>query len=306
MKFDQSTTVKIVEVGPRDGLQNESNSLDTHTKIEFIKLLAVCGLENIEIGSFVSANWIPQMNNTGEVLAGLVKTNKSINYSALIPNQQGLDAALAAQEKSQNKLGSIAIFTAASETFCKKNINCTISESFERFEPVIQKSKQLNIPIRGYISCALGCPYEGHVDLDIVAQIAKRLYESGCYEVSLGDTIGVGTAIQVNELINKTKQYVSLDKLAVHFHNTYGQALVNVYAALQAGVRVVDSSVAGLGGCPYAQGASGNLATEDLVYMLNGLNIEHNVDLDLLINAGQFICDKLNISSRSNVALAKS
>ncbi len=305
MNFSPSTTVKIVEVGPRDGLQNEKKSLDTHTKIEFIKLLAVSGLKNIEIGSFVSANWIPQMNDTNKVLSGLVKTNKLINYSALIPNLTGLDAAFAAQEQSQNKLGSIAIFTAASESFCKKNINCTIEESFTRFEAVLQKCKQRNIAVRGYISCALGCPYEGEVNIDTVVQLAKRLYESGCYEISLGDTIGVATANQVTELINKTKQCVPLDKLAVHFHNTYGQALVNVYAALQAGVRSVDASVAGLGGCPYAKGASGNLATEDLVYMLNGLNIKHDVDLDLLVKAGSYICDQLNITPRSNVALVK-
>ena len=303
MVFDNTTSVKIVEVSPRDGLQNEKKPLDTQTKIEFIKLLALSGLENIEIGSFVSPTWIPQMANTKEVLQGL-EADPEINYSALIPNLTGLESALKDQNNAENKLGSIAIFTAASETFCQKNINCGIEQSFARFEPVIAISKKNNLPIRGYISCALGCPYEGSVDIKKVIQVAKQLYDHGCYEISLGDTIGVGTASQVQELITQVSKVVPLEKLAVHFHNTYGQALVNVYAALQMGVRTVDASVAGLGGCPYAKGASGNLATEDLLFMLNGLGIKTNIDINKLIKAGYYICDKLAISPRSNVALA--
>ncbi|MBP9723049.1 MAG: hydroxymethylglutaryl-CoA lyase [Gammaproteobacteria bacterium] len=297
-------TVKIVEVGPRDGLQNEQINLDVDTRVEFINLLSVTGLNNIEIGSFVSPNWVPQMANTSEVLAGLKISNYSkINYSALVPNLQGLEQLF--HKKCSTDLGSIAVFTAASETFCKKNINCTIAESLERFKSVIKLSLEHDKPIRGYISCVLGCPYEGKIKPEIVTKIAKELLDMGCYEISLGDTIGVGTILQVQNLISHVSKEVSVNKLAVHFHDTYGQALVNVYTALEMGVNTVDSAVAGLGGCPYAAGASGNLATEDLLYMLDGLNIKTSIDMNRLISAGHFICKKLNIIPRSKISLQR-
>lgn len=288
--------VKIVEVGPRDGLQNEKTILDVTTKIKFIDLLSDSGLSSIEVGSFVSKDWIPQMSDTDQIFDKIIK-KPQINYSVLVPNDVGLNEAIEAN------VDSIAIFAAASESFSKKNINCSIDESFRRFETVTKTSISKNIPVRGYISCVLGCPYEGAVDINKVTAIAKRLINLGCYEISLGDTIGVGSVTQVQELIDKISNEIEISKVAVHFHDTYGQALVNVYAALEMGVNTIDSAVAGLGGCPYAKGASGNLATEDLIYMLQGLKIKTNVDLNKIVDAGHYIAKKLNITPRSKISL---
>lgn len=289
--------VKIVEVGPRDGLQNEKCLLQDDIKIEFINKLSETGLLNIEVGSFVSKDSIPQMGSTAKVLTKINK-NSNVNHSVLVPNIQGMEQAI------EFKAGSVAVFTAVSDTFCEKNINCNIKQSLNRFKDIFKLADTHSIPVRGYISCVLGCPYEGEIDVNKVADLAETLIQSGCYEISLGDTIGIGNIRQVKELITTVSKKIDLSKIAVHFHDTYGQALVNVYTALEMGVNIVDSSVAGLGGCPYAKGASGNLATEDLLYMLNGLNIETGVRLDLLLAAGNYITEQLNIQSRSKVALA--
>lgn len=291
-------TVKIVEVGPRDGLQNEKEIIPTNIKIEFINRLSACGLKTIEATSFVSPKWIPQMADHAEVLRGITQ-KPGVSYPVLVPNMQGLTAAIDAGVKE------IAIFTAASETFTKKNINCTIEESFERFAPIMSTAKAENIRVRGYVSCVLGCPYEGEIKSAAVAAVAKRLFEMGCYEISLGDTIGVGTPSKAQAMITAVAQHIPIQHLAAHFHDTYGQALANIFAVLQQGIAVIDSSVAGLGGCPYARGASGNVATEDVLYMLNGLGIETGVDLDQLIKTGLFICQQLGKPTRSKVAAAK-
>lgn len=274
--------VNVVEVGPRDGLQNEKQILDIDTKVELINKLSRTGLRNIEVGSFVSPKAIPQMHDTDVVLQK-IKRQDDINYSVLVPNKQGMEQAL------KSNPSSIALFTTVSEEFCKKNTNCSIEESFNRARDVVDIAHSKDIPIRGYLSCVLGCPYEGEVDVHKVADLAARLVDLGCYEISLGDTMGVGTISKVQELIATVSKKIDINKLAVHFHNTYGQALVNVYTALQMGVETIDSSVAGLGGCPYAKGASGNLATEELVYMLNGLGIESNVDLDKLYEVVDYV-----------------
>lgn len=289
--------VKIVEVGPRDGLQNESTFVPTPIKIQFINQLSNLGLPTIETTSFVSPKWIPQMADHAEVFQQIDK-RPGINYPVLVPNLQGLDAAIAVGVKE------IAIFTAASESFVQKNINCSIDESFERFQPVVEAALVANIKIRGYVSCALGCPYEGEINPTKVADVAARLYQLGCYEVSLGDTIGVGTPSKAQFMIDAVAKRIPICALACHFHDTYGQALANIYAALELGMTVFDSSVSGLGGCPYAKGASGNVATEDLVYMLQGLNIATGVDLHGLIDAGVFICRHLGKPSRSKVNIA--
>jgi hydroxymethylglutaryl-CoA lyase len=288
--------VKIVEVGPRDGLQNEK--VPTATKIEFINRLSECGYQTVEATSFVSPKWIPQMADHHEVFKNIQKKS-GVNYPVLVPNLQGLTAALEVGVKE------IALFTAASESFTKKNINCTIAESFERFAPLLEIARKENIRVRGYVSCVLGCPYEGEIKTDAVATVAKALFDLGCYEISLGDTIGVGTPLKTQAMINAVAQHVPIKHLAGHFHDTYGQALANIFAALQLGVSVFDSSVAGLGGCPYARGATGNVATEDVLYMLNGLGITTDIDLDKVINAGSFICQQLNKTTRSKVAAAK-
>ncbi len=289
--------VKIVEVGPRDGLQNEKQLIPTATKITLIENLVAAGLTYIEAGSFVNPKWVPQMADSAEVFAGIQrKTN--ITYAALIPNLQGFERAIAVNANE------VAIFAAASEAFSQKNINCSIAESLQRFEPVMQAAKEKQIPVRGYISCVAGCPYSGEVDFQQVAEIAKNLLDMGCYEISLGDTIGVGTAGQIKQLIEVVAKNIAIEKLAVHMHDTYGQALTNIFASLEMGITVVDSSVAGLGGCPYAKGATGNVATEDLVYMLNGLQIEHGVDLQKLILAGEKISLALNKENNSRVARA--
>lgn len=289
--------VRIVEVGPRDGLQNEKQLIPTEIKIQLIEDLVDTGLTYIEAGSFVNPKWVPQMADSAEVFSSIQrKTN--IIYAALIPNLQGFERAIAVNANE------VAIFAAASEAFSQKNINCSIAESIQRFENVVQAAKEKNIRVRGYISCVAGCPYSGKVEFSQVAKIAKDLLDMGCYEISLGDTIGVGTPGQIKNMIALINKEIAIEKLAVHMHDTYGQALANIYAALETGVNVVDSSVAGLGGCPYAKGATGNVATEDLVYMLNGLGIEHGVDLQKLILVGNQISVALNKQSNSKVAKA--
>lgn len=289
--------VKIVEVGPRDGLQNEKELVPAAVKIALIDRLSATGLAAIEVTSFVSPKWVPQMADNAEVLAG-INRHPGVDYPVLVPNLKGMEAALAADIKE------IAIFASASELFSQKNINCSVAESIERFAAVIDLAKQHQIKIRGYVSCVLGCPYEGEVDPAAVAKVSVKLLELGCYEVSLGDTVGVGTPGQAQHLIDAVAAAVPIDKLAVHFHDTYGQALANILAVLERGISVVDSSVAGLGGCPYANGAAGNVATEDLLYMLNGLGIETGVNLDQLVAASHFISQKLGRISGSKVACA--
>lgn len=289
--------VKLVEVGPRDGLQNEPTPIDTDTKVEFINRLSDSGLPVIEATSFVSPKWVPQLADADEVLSRIAR-KAEVAYPVLVPNTKGMERALAAGAEE------VAVFTAASETFSQKNTNCSIDESIERFKPVIVKAKTEDVRVRGYISCVLGCPYEGAVDRERVAALAKRLYELGCYEISLGDTIGVGTPLQAKEMLAATARKVPIEHLAIHFHDTRGQALANILACLELGASVVDASVSGLGGCPYANGATGNVATEDVLYMLQGLDIETSVDLDKLIDVGRFINAKLNRESQSKVAKA--
>ncbi|XP_065130340.1 hydroxymethylglutaryl-CoA lyase, mitochondrial isoform X1 [Paramisgurnus dabryanus] len=289
--------VKIVEVGPRDGLQNEKAIVPTEVKIRLIDMLSEAGLPVIEATSFVSPKWVPQMADQDEVMRGLHK-KPGVNYPVLTPNLKGFQAAMNSGAKE------VAIFGAASELFTKKNINCSIEESLVRFEEVMTAAKQEGVPVRAYVSCVLGCPYEGKVWPNKVAEVAKRLYSMGCYEISLGDTTGVGTPGGMTEMLNVVKKEVPVEALAVHCHDTYGQALANILVALQNGVSVVDSSVAGLGGCPYAKGASGNVATEDVVYMLNGLGIHTGVDLPKLLDAGSYICRSLKRRTNSKVAQA--
>ena len=294
-------TVKIVEVGPRDGLQNEKALISAADKISLIELLADAGVSYIESGSFVSPKWVPQMATSSEIFENLTRNNK-VTYAALTPNMKGFEAAMAVNASE------VAIFGAASESFSQKNINCSIDESLTRFEPIMAAAKKANIKVRGYVSCVVGWPYEGFIEPEKVADVAEKLLNMGCYELSLGDTIGVGTAASVKQMIQAVSQRVPLEKLAVHFHDTYGQALTNIYTALQSGIMVVDSAIAGLGGCPYAKGASGNVATEDVVYLLNGLGINTGIDLEKLLEAGWFISDKLEkppVSKVSNAYRAK-
>ncbi len=291
-------SVRIVEVGPRDGLQNEKQIVPTETKIEFIRRLADTGLKTIEATAFVSPKWVPQMADHAEVIRALPRDGY-VRFPVLVPNMQGFDASVAAGATE------VAVFAAASETFSQRNINCSIAESLERFAPIFAAARTANIRIRGYVSCALGCPYEGELPLAKVAEVAAALFDSGCYEISLGDTIGVGTPNRTSDLIATVSARVPIEKLAGHFHDTYGQALANIYAALLAGVHVFDASVSGLGGCPYAPGAAGNVATEDLLYMLNGMGIETGVDLDRLISAGAFICERIGRETQSRVARAR-
>jgi hydroxymethylglutaryl-CoA lyase len=290
-------SVRIVEVGPRDGLQNEQTAVEVATKVELINQLVAAGLSYIEAGSFVSPKWVQQMAGTDQVFAQLAPV-AGTTYAALTPNMQGLERAI------DCGVTEVAVFAAASESFSQKNINCSIADSLERFQPVMEKAASSNIAVRGYISCVLGCPYEGQVESKKVLEVAQQLLAMGCYEISLGDTIGVGTPAATEVLLTTLLKQVPSHQLAVHMHDTYGQALANILLALQMGIAVIDSSVAGLGGCPYAQGAAGNLATEDLVYMLNGLGIEHGVDLQTLMAAGNYICSSLNRNSGSKVARA--
>ena len=287
----------MVEVGPRDGLQNEPATVPAAVKIALIDRLAAAGLSVVEAGSFVSPKWVPQMADTAEVMAGITR-KPGVSYPVLVPNMKGYDAARAAGAEE------IAVFGAASETFSQKNIDCSIDESLDRFAPVCAAAGRDGVRVRGYVSCVLGCPYEGEIAPGAVAHVARRLLDLGCYEISLGDTIGVGTPDKAVAMIEAVAAQVPRDRLAVHFHDTYGQALANILVALDRGIAVVDSSVAGLGGCPYAAGASGNVSSEDVLYMLNGLGIETGVDLDKLADSGHFICAALGRRPASKVALA--
>ena len=290
-------SVKLVEVGPRDGLQNEATPIDTLVKVEFINRLSETGLSVIEATSMVSPKWVPQLADAERVYAQITK-HPNVTYPILVPNVQGFKRAqsVSAQE--------VAVFATVSETFSQKNTHCTIEESLGRIQAVVNQAKSEQIPVRAYLSCVLGCPYEGTVDVGRVAMLAKELYDIGCYEISLGDTIGLGTPLQAKELIEQVSNYIPIEHIAVHFHDTRGQALANILACLESGVSIVDASVAGLGGCPYAKGASGNVATEDVVYMLHGMGIETGIDLDKLISVGQFISDALGRESQSKVGRA--
>ena len=290
-------SVRIVEVGPRDGLQNEASTIPLAVKVDLIDRLSATGLRTIEAGAFVSPKWVPQMADSGEVLARITR-RRGVAYPVLVPNMKGFDAARAAGAQE------IAVFGAASEAFTRKNINCSIAESLARFEPVCRAAAEHRLNVRGYVSCVLGCPYEGEVKYEAVAEVARRLFDMGCYEISLGDTIGVGTPAKAQAMLNAVAAKVPLESLAVHFHDTYGQALANILGCLELGVLTVDASVAGLGGCPYAKGASGNVATEDVLYMLNGLGIDTGVDLDELAAAGRFISAQLGREPASKVARA--
>ena len=292
------THVRLIEVGPRDGLQNEALPISVADKVQLVDALTDAGLGYIEVGSFVSPKWVPQMAGSAEVFAQ-IRRKPGVVYGALAPNMRGFEDAVAAGVKE------VAVFAAASEAFSQRNINCSISESLARFVPLIEAAQQHGISVRGYVSCVLGCPYEGQVSPQQVAQVAKELFAMGCYEVSLGDTIGTGTPTATRTLFEAVTAYVPREKLAGHFHDTYGQALVNIYASLQEGIAVFDSSIAGLGGCPYAKGASGNVATEDVVYMLNGMGIETGVDMDKLLLAGEHICNVLGRVTGSRVAKAR-
>ncbi len=290
-------SVRIVEVGPRDGLQNEPGSVPTEVKIELIERLADAGLSAVEATAFVSPKWIPQMADHAEVLERL-RRKPGVSYPVLTPNLKGFEAARAAGAQE------VAVFGAASEAFSKKNINCSIAESLERFAPILLQSKASQIKVRGYVSCVLGCPYEGEVKPERVAEVAGALFDMGCYEISLGDTIGVGTPGRTRAMIEACARRVPLEKLAGHYHDTYGQALANIYASLELGVSTFDASVAGLGGCPYAAGASGNVATEDVVYMLHGLGVRTGVDLERLVEVGEWISGILKRSSASKAGKA--
>lgn len=289
--------VKIVEVGPRDGLQNESQLVPAAVKVALIDRLGMAGLKAIEATAFVSPKWVPQMGDAAEVMASLPRRH-GVSYPVLVPNLKGFEQALAVGAEE------IAVFAAASEAFSQKNINCSIAESLERFRPVMEAARQNGIRVRGYVSCVVGCPYQGAVQPAAVAEVAARLLEMGCYEISLGDTIGVGTPAAVQRMLDEVALLVPVERLAGHYHDTYGMALANIYASLERGVAVFDASVAGLGGCPYAAGASGNVATEDVVYLMNGLGLETGIDLDRLVDAGAWICAELGRAPSSKVARA--
>jgi hydroxymethylglutaryl-CoA lyase len=290
-------SVKIVEVGPRDGLQNEQGLVSLTAKVALVEQLADAGCTVIETGSFVSPKWVPQMADSAAVFKKIKRQNH-VRYTALTPNLRGLEAAI------KSKVDEVAIFGAASEAFSQKNINCSIAESLARFLPVIELAQKHQLPVRGYVSCVLGCPYEGDVSPQKVAEVSQQLMNMGCYEISLGDTIGTGTPVKTQLMLDAVLDFIPKNKLAVHFHDTYGQALANILIALQQGISVVDSAVSGLGGCPYAKGASGNVATEDLVYMLHGMNIETGINLERLIQAGLNMMQALGRQSNSKVALA--
>jgi hydroxymethylglutaryl-CoA lyase len=303
-KINYPNSVRIVEVGPRDGLQNEQQPISTADKIELIQRLAQTGISHIEAGSFVSPKWVPQMADSLDVMQGITR-KESVRYAALTPNKRGFDQAIAA------KANEVAIFAAASESFSRKNINCSIAESLQRFEEIMAAAKAHDIPVRGYVSCILGCPYEGPITAENaeshfakVKQVTQKLLDMGCYEVSLGDTIGTGTPRFSEQLLHTLLESIPSQQLAVHFHDTYGQALSNILVALQNGITTIDSSIAGLGGCPYAEGASGNVATEDVVYMLQGMGIETGIDLTKLVQVGQWISLTLNRVNGSKVGLA--
>ena len=289
--------IQIVEVGPRDGLQNEKDWVPTKTKISLIEKLADAGLTKIEVTSFVSPKWVPQLKDAHQVYMG-IKRVPYVSYPVLTPNMKGFARAIEADAKE------IAVFCAASEAFSQKNTNCSIEESINRFRPVLEEAKKNNILVRGYISCVLGCPYQGNVPVEDVVNLAAKMTEMGCFQISLGDTIGAGTPMQAKILVQKVLEKVPVSKLALHFHDTRGQALANIYACLELGVSVIDASIAGLGGCPYAKGATGNVATEDVVFMLHGMNIETGIDLNKLIDTGRFISSVLGRVPQSRVSAA--
>jgi hydroxymethylglutaryl-CoA lyase len=290
-------SVRIVEVGPRDGLQNEPGTVPAAVKVELIERLAAAGLPAVEATSFVSPRWVPQMADAAEVMAAL-KRRPGTSYPVLVPNLKGLEGALAAGARE------VAVFAAASESFSRRNINCSIDESLARFEPVCEQALAAGVKVRGYVSCVLGCPYEGEVAPEAVALVSARLSEMGCYEVSLGDTIGTGTADATQRMIEAVARQVPSERLAGHFHDTYGQALANMVAAMDMGVATFDSSVAGLGGCPYAKGATGNVATEDVLYLLHGLGVRTGADLDAVVDAGIFICEAIGRANASRAGRA--
>ena len=289
--------IQIVEVGPRDGLQNEKEWVPTETKISLIEKLADAGLTKIEATSFVSPKWVPQLKDAHEVFTG-IKRISGVSYPVLTPNMKGFERALEADAKE------IAVFSAASETFTQKNTNCSIEESINRFRPVLEEAQKNKIQVRGYMSCVLGCPYQGNVPVEDVVNLAAKMIEMGCFQISLGDTIGAGTPVQAKRMVQKVSEKVPVSKLALHFHDTRGQALANIFACLELGVTVIDASVAGLGGCPYAKGATGNVATEDVVFMLHGMDIETGIDLNKLIETGRFISDVLGRVPQSRVSVA--
>jgi hydroxymethylglutaryl-CoA lyase len=289
--------IQIVEVGPRDGLQNEKDWVPTKTKISLIEKLADAGLTKIEVTSFVSPKWVPQLKDAHQVYMG-IKRVPYVSYPVLTPNMKGFARAIEVDAKE------IAVFCAASEAFSQKNTNCSIEESINRFRPVLEEAKKNNILVRGYISCVLGCPYQGNVPVEDVVNLAAKMTEMGCFQISLGDTIGAGTPMQAKKLVQKVLEKVPVSKLALHFHDTRGQALANIYACLELGVSVIDASIAGLGGCPYAKGATGNVATEDVVFMLHGMNIETGIDLNKLIDTGRFISSVLGRVPQSRVSAA--
>lgn len=292
-----SDFVTIVEVGARDGLQNEKQILETALKVELINRLSDCGVPVVEAGSFVSPKWVPQMAGSDEVFKS-INAKPGTRYPVLVPNVQGLERAMSvgAQE--------ISIFAAASESFSQRNINCSIAESINRLQPVVEQAKAAGLRVRAYISCVLGCPYEGEIDSSAVASVSQQLMDMGSDEISLGDTIGTGTPANAHDLIKVIEKIAPVEQLAVHFHDTYGQALANILACLDAGIRIVDTSVGGLGGCPYAKGASGNVASEDVVYMLHGLGLETGIDLQLLANTGEWISNQLNRPNNSKAGSA--
>jgi len=289
--------ITIVEVGPRDGLQNEAKRLSTSLRIELIDRLANCGVPVVESGSFVSPKWVPQMAGTDEVLAGITAL-PGTRYPVLVPNMRGFEMA------TQAGVQEIALFAAASESFSQRNINCSINESIARLKPVAEAARAQGIRVRGYVSCVLGCPYEGEVDSAAVVSVCEQLLQIGCEELSLGDTIGTGTPAKASALIEEVSTLVNIEQLAVHFHDTYGQALANILACLDAGIRIIDSSVSGLGGCPYAKGASGNVASEDVVYMLHGLGLETGIDLAALASTGDWISNQLQRPNNSKAGQA--
>lgn len=296
MSFPQQ--VRIVEVGPRDGLQNEPGPIiPTEIKVELINRLAAAGIRHIEAASFVSPKWVPQMGDAREVMAGIHR-REGVTYSALTPNLKGLEGAIAANTPE------VAVFAAASEAFSQKNINCSIAESLERFRPLMEQARTAGIRVRGYVSTVLGCPYQGEIDPAQVATVSRALLDMGCYEISLGDTIGKGTPLKAKRMLEAVAKEVPMDRLAAHFHDTYGQALANLYAVLEEGIAVIDSSTAGLGGCPYAKGASGNVATEDVLYLLDGLGIDTGIDLQAVVDTGHWITRELGRHNGSKVAQA--
>jgi len=288
-------SIRLVEVSPRDGLQNIKNHVSTKTKVTLIEKLSLAGVKNIEVASFVSPKWVPQMADAAQVLQQLTPTDE-VQHTVLTPNLKGLERAI------ECGVSEIAVFSAASESFTQKNTNCSIEESLARIETLMQLALSNNIRVRGYVSCVLGCPYEGNIDPNVVADVSKKLIDMGCYEVSLGDTIGIGTPLKAQHMLETVIKKVPANKIGLHFHDTRGQALANIAACLEYGIASIDASVAGLGGCPYAKGASGNLSTEDVVYMLDGLGIKTGIDLAKLVEAGDYITQQINLRNNSRVA----